>query len=496
MYIMKIDYKIVLLSLCFSFTACEDFLDLKPKDDLGAEEFFKTAEQMEAAVNGAYSILQEGDMYKNWYVFSEIPSDDTRNALSGSVTDQDEFDKFYIRTTNPYISNFWLNSYKGINRISTVLGRIDGVEMDQTIRDRYKLECKFLRGLLYFNLVRVYGDVPLILKEISISESYGYGREAKEKVYEQIIADLKEAEGLPASYSNNADVGRATSGAAKALLGKVYLTLNNYTDAETKLAEVVNSSTYALLENTAGSLNNDGYASVFDANNHNSKEAVFEVQFKKGNFGEGNSFPNTYAPENSGTNVVPVGGSGGNNVPEMDMYNAYEDGDLRRDFSMGLGYNDNRKNGEWVDARHVKKYFDTPYKDGDSNNNYPVLRYADVLLMYAEALNQNGKTSQACDYLNQVRRRGFGYQTGETSPVDIQTSDKNTFLLAVEHERRVELAFEGHRWFDLIRTNRAVEVMTSKGFKLNATNLTCPIPQKQIDVNPELKQNDYQIIPK
>ncbi|MDR2810320.1 MAG: RagB/SusD family nutrient uptake outer membrane protein [Tannerellaceae bacterium] len=495
---MKTAYKTTLLiSLCFCLMSCaNDFLDLKPKTELAADEYYQTAEQFASALSGAYATLQENDLYGDWYIFSEIPSDNTRNQLSGSVTDQDEFDKFYIRTTNPYIANFWNMSYKGINRINTILGRIDNVEISQSLSDRYKLEAKFLRALLYFNLVRVYGDVPLVLKEISISESYSFARESKEKIYEQIIADLKEAEGLPSSYAS-ADIGRATSGAAKALLGKVYLTQNNYAEAETKLAEVVNGNLYALLENTAGSLNIDGYAQVFHPDGHNSKEAVFEVQFKKGGFGEGSNFPNNYAPENSGTNVVTVGSTGGNNVPEMDIYNAYEEGDLRRDFSMSLGYNDSRKDGEWIESRYVKKFMDIPYQSGDNNNNLPIIRYADVLLMYAEALNRNGKTSQACSYLNQVRRRGFGYQTTEeASPVDIHTSDPNQFLLAVEHERRVELSFEGHRWFDLIRTNRAIEVMTSKGFKLNESNLICPIPQKQIDVNPELKQNDYQIIPK
>jgi len=493
---MKTKYIITALSLIFSFSSCSDFLDLKPKNELSVEDFYKTADQLEAAVSGAYAVLREKNMYEDWYVFSEIPSDNTRNILSGSVSDQDEFDKYYIRTTNPYLDGFWYSSYKGINRINTVLGRMEGISIDKTLSDRYQLECKFLRALMYFNLVRVFGDVPLVLKEISISEAYEYGRDPKDNVYQQIISDLKEAEGLPVSYKSDADVGRATSGAAKALLGKVYLTLNNYSEAETKLAEVINSSVYSLLENTAGSLNNDGYASVFYAQNHNSKEAVFEVQYKKGGYGTGSNFSNNFAPENSGTNVVPVGGSLGNNIPEMEMFGVYEEGDLRRDFSMALGYNDNRKDGEWVDARYVSKYFDVSYSGNDNDNNFPVIRYADVLLMYAEALNQNGKTLQACEYLNKIRRRGFGYQTTETSPVDINTSDKQTFFLAVEHERRVELAFEGHRWFDLIRTNRAVEVMTAKGYKLNESNLICPIPQKQIDVNPALKQNDYQIIPK
>ena len=227
--------------------------------------------------------------------------------------------------------------------------------------------------------------------------------------------------------------------------------------------------------------------------NHNSKEGIFEIQFLKGGYGEGSNYANNFAPENSGTNVVAVGGTGGNNIPEMDIYNAYEEGDLRRDFSMSLGYYDNRKNNEWVESRYVCKFMDVPYQNNDASNNYPVIRYADVILMYAEALNQNGKPAEACKYLNMTRRRGFGYQTTETSPVDLQTTDKAQFALMVEQERRVELAFENHRWFDLIRTGRAVEVMRSKGFSLNETNLICPIPQKQIDVNPKLTQNDYRI---
>src|SRR5690606_36925726 len=151
-----------------------------------------------------------------------------------------------------------------INRLNTILGRIDNISMDDNLKERYKLECKFLRGLLYFNVVRVYGDVPLVLKEITITESYDYARESQDKVYSQIIADLTEAEKLPKSYPAS-DIGRATSGAAKSLLGKVYLTLNNYPEAEKKLLEVITGGEYSLLENTAGSLNIDGYASVFNA---------------------------------------------------------------------------------------------------------------------------------------------------------------------------------------------------------------------------------------
>lgn len=490
---MKLKYNLIAIALLgFSFSSCSDFLEQNPQTDLSENDFYKTADDILSAVNGAYSSLQEGDIYGNWYVFGEIPSDNTRNQLSGSVTTQNEFDQFYIDTQNSMIASFWKAAYKVINRTNTVLDRIDGIEINAELANRYKLECKFIRALMYFNLVRVYGDVPLVLKEISISESYDILREPKENVYNQIIADLKEAQGLPVSYSTAED-GRATQGAAKALLADVYMTLHKYAEAETILAEIINSGRYSLLENTPGSLNIDGYKNVFSPVNHNSKEGIFEIQFLKGGYGEGSNYANNFAPENSGTNVVAVGGTGGNNIPEMDIYNAYEEGDLRRDFSMSLGYYDNRKNNEWVESRYVCKFMDVPYQNNDASNNYPVIRYADVILMYAEALNQNGKTAEACKYLNMTRRRGFGYQTTETSPVDLQTTDKAQFALMVEQERRVELAFENHRWFDLIRTGRAVEVMKSKGFSLNETNLICPIPQKQIDVNPKLTQNDYKI---
>ena len=490
---MKLKYNLIAIALLgFSFSSCSDFLEQNPQTDLSENDFYKTANDILSAVNGAYSSLQEGDIYGNWYVFGEIPSDNTRNQLSGSVTTQNEFDQFYIDTQNSMIANFWKAAYKVINRTNTILGRIDGIEINTELANRYKLECKFIRALMYFNLVRVYGDVPLVLKEISISESYDILREPKENVYNQIIADLKEAQDLPVSYSTAED-GRATQGAAKALLANVYMTLHKYAEAETILAEIINSGRYSLLENTPGSLNIDGYKNAFSPVNHNSKEGIFEIQFLKGGYGEGSNYANNFAPENSGTNVVAVGGTGGNNIPEMDIYNAYEEGDLRRDFSMSLGYYDNRKNNEWVESRYVCKFMDVPYQNNDASNNYPVIRYADVILMYAEALNQNGKTAEACKYLNMTRRRGFGYQTTETSPVDLQTTDKAQFALMVEQERRVELAFENHRWFDLIRTGRAVEVMRSKGFSLNETNLICPIPQKQIDVNPKLTQNDYRI---
>ena len=256
-------YNSIFLILTFAtgifLSGCKnEFLELAPQSQLSVESYYKTAEQIEFAVNGAYSTLQSNNMYQSWYILAEIPSDNTTNNLSGSVTDQDEFDKFYIRTTNPFTANFWNESYKGINKCNMVLSKIDGVTMDASRKDQLTKEVKFLRGLMYFNLVRIFGGVPLVTSTVQITDAYTIARSTLDETYAQIIKDLTDAETLPASYTGN-DVGRATSGTVKALLGTVYMTMKDYAKGETKLAEVVSSGKYSLLENTSGSLNITGY---------------------------------------------------------------------------------------------------------------------------------------------------------------------------------------------------------------------------------------------
>ncbi|HZH73691.1 MAG TPA: RagB/SusD family nutrient uptake outer membrane protein [Mariniphaga sp.] len=477
------------------FFSCSDFLELAPKNMLSEDVFYETPEQIEFALTGAYSILRSSGVTKNWYVLTEIPSDNTYGTPSGTVTDRDEFDNFYLRPLNPFLSAFWNDSYSGINRANKVIEELIDSDVDESLKTRYTLEAKFLRAFLHFNLVRIFGDVPLITKTVTISESYDILRTDKNEVYSQIITDLKDAAALPNSYTSQEDIGRATSGAAKSLLGKVYLTMGDYANAEIQLKEVIDSNQYSLIENsTPGTC--DGFQEYFDPDNHNNPEAIFEAQFKKGGFGTGSGWVNTFAPGASGDNVVAVGGSSDDNIPEEGMWESWDEGDCRRDFSMALGYT-NKTTGNWVNARHVRKYRDIPYANGDSNNNWPFLRYADVLLMYAECLIHSGDLTTAAEYINKTRRRGFGYQSSDVgSPADISASSKDQLLLAVEKERRNELAFEGHRWLDLVRTGRALEVLTAKGKKLNETNLIAPIPQSQIDANPKIKQNEYRIEPR
>jgi len=472
-----------LLATTMLLTACsESFLDLKPISTATSDNFYRTADDFKNAVNGAYAGLQSGGLAGNSYVFGEITSDNTVAVASGSVTDQDEFDRFYIKTTNPFISGRWNDAYSVIARYNTILDKIGPAVMDETLKNRYIAETKFLRAVVYFTLVQTFGDVPLILKPVATpDEGYTFGRTPLAEVYAQIEKDLSEAEAvLPVSYPS-ADLGRATKGAAKSYLGKVYLTQKKYALAVSKLKEVIDLGVYALLPS---------YADVFRVANKNNKESIFDVQYKSGGAGEGNAWPNSFAPQNSGNAVIAFGGDG-NNQPTTDMISAYEAGDLRKDVSVASSYTNAA--GQIIPDRFIKKYYDVPVAKNDNGNNIPLIRYADVILMYAEALNEVGYQgdADALANLNLIRvRAGLAKKTAA------DLGSQQSFRLAIEQERRVELAFEGHRWFDLVRTGRALAVLNSKKeqirlvAELTANNLVFPVPQSQIDINKDkIKQN-------
>jgi hypothetical protein len=473
---MKLRISLIILAAgLLQFGCNKSMLDQSPISTIATSNAYKTAGDFNLAVSGAYSALQSGGITTNSYVLREIPSDNSLPVASGSVTDQDEFDRFYIRTTNPLILSAWNDGYNAINRVNTILGRINAVEIEQSLKSRYIAEAKFIRGLVYFNLVRTFGDVPLVLTEIpDPNEGYTYGRNAIAEVYGQIELDLNEADaGLPVTYTG-ANIGRATKGAAKALLGRVLLTQKKFPQAAAKLKEVIDLGIYGLLDN---------YADYFRVNNKNNRESVFEIQFKSGGAGEGNPWPNSFGPQNSGNIVIAFGGDG-NNQPTNDMVAAYEPGDVRKDVTIATSYVN--ATGNTIQGNFVKKYFDVPVAKNDNGNNIPFIRYADVILMYAECLNEQGYQSggDAFRYLNQVRSRA-------RLPIRTVTEIPNqaAFRLAMEQERRVEFAFEGLRWYDLVRTDRAIPVLNAKKdiiglvTLLTPNHLIFPIPQSQIDIN-------------
>lgn len=471
----KIKFYIPIIAAFALYSCSKDFLDLQPVSSASSGSFYKNAADIKVALSGAYASLQSGGITTNNYVFGEIRSDNTYPVASGSVTDQDEFDRFYIRTTNPFVSGRWNDSYQAITRANTILEQIAAIEMDADLKSRYIAEAKFLRAYVYFELVRTYGDVPLLTKSLtsSLNEAYDYGRTPVAEVYAQIEKDLAEADpDLPATYTG-ADIGRITKGAAKAMLGKVLLTQRKFELAAPKLKEVIDLQLYDTIP----------YADIFDPAKKNGKEAVFEVQFAAGMSGEGNPWPNAFAPQNSGNAVINFGG-GGNNRPTQDLIDAYEPGDIRKDFSLATSYVNAA--GQTIQDVFVRKYRSNPAINNDNANNIPIIRYSDVLLMYAEALNEiayNGG-GEAMQYLNMIRRRaGLPAKTAADIP------DQVAFRLAMEQERRVEFAFEGHRWFDLVRTGRAIPVINSKATEINLVapineeDLVAPIPQSQVEIN-------------
>jgi hypothetical protein len=346
------------------------------------------------------------------------------------------------------------------------------------LKTRYEAEAKFLRGYFYFNLVRLFGDVQLVTTEFSDpNEGHGIQRTSASKVYEQIISDLSFAEANLPETIGAAEAGRASRWAAKALLGKVYLTQKNYASAATKLNEVIASGQFNVTANT--------YAAVFSPSTSfaANKDVILAVQYKSGNIGQGSNIWNSSIPWGVGLSNTVWGVASGTGDgyfrPTLELEQSYEAGDLRKAASMATSY----QNGSTtVQERYPVKYRQNGIVFGDADVDYPILRYADVLLMYAEALTEQNQAAVAIPFINQVRARA-----GLAARPTTLTQDETRLL--IEKERRSEFAFEGHRWFDLVRTGRYLPVMTSKGYATKEFHKLFPIPQRETDLNSSLGQN-------
>lgn len=451
---------LTLFTLC---TSCKDDLNLSPESSNSAEDFFKTQQDVEQALIGVYDALQSGGQYGlNFIYLMEVRSD---NSFSRSITNSGgefgDIELFREQPANSRLNATWSSCYQGIQRANTVLNRVNTVSIAETDMQRIIGEAKFMRALTYFNMVRIWGGVPLMTAETDDPFAYAdMPRATEDAVYELIEADLQEAISL---LPQQQETGRATKGAAQTLLGKVYLTRHRYTETVTMLQNVL--GTYSLLNN---------YADVFATANENNAESIFEIQYQSGLNGEGSAFANYMAINQS---QVSNGAVYGDNQPTPALANLYATGDTRKTVNIG------NLNG----SLFCNKYMETLSLNADGNKNFIVLRYADVLLMYAEALNEisYSANSDAFTYLNMVRERalpGAGYTTG-------QLPDQESFRQAVALERRLELAFENHRWFDLVRTGKAVETINSSTLKNGATGniqpyrLYYPIPQTQIDAS-------------
>jgi hypothetical protein len=453
---MKKQYNIFILVLLIFVSCSKEFTELAPISERNADNFYNTASDMEVAVNAIYSTLKaNGTFNQSYWILQELRSDNTFWDGTGLAEEVTVFDKFTDISTSNITEAAWTDSYLGISRANIVLSRIDDIDMDNTLKSRLKGEALFLRSFYYYNLAVLFGNIPLVLNETaSVEEGNNHTQVVASEVYSQIATDLIDAEtALPDKSS--ATNGRATKGAAATLLAKVYLTMGEAANAEASLRRVLTYG-YSLVSD---------YSLLWGVDNEYNAESIFEVDFQGGLSNQGNQFTNQFHGVLSQSVT-----SGQRNIPEQDLIDAYETGDLR--FAASID------GVEGISTGYTIKFGSTnPYNDDDASNNWPVFRYADVLLMLAEAI---GESAEAYGYINQVRARAG------LAPIDATTP--GSFVDKLLQERRVELAFENHRWPDLLRMNKAEPVMAAQGKNING-KLLFAIPQREMDLNSNYSQN-------
>jgi hypothetical protein len=487
----------IALAMCLS-SCSEDFLNQTDPTKVKVDLFYKNEEQVKQAVSGVYSQIQ--GLTNTAYLFGEFQTDNTTVDLNpsdrGGAGGWEAFEFSTVNSGNGEIANLWNGFYAAMYNCNLTLERMVNATMTDNARKEAEGQLKFLRAYMYFHLVQYFGDVIIVTSTLEIPDpAFDLVRSPQADVWAQIEKDLKEAAAaLPAKYAA-ADNGRATKGAALSLLGKSYLTQKKYAEAVTTLKEVT-ALGYAL---------NANYADNYATTKKNGIESIFEIQYMGDNdLGEWSNFEYVFAPRVSKGAVTgfPAGSNGGRNVPTNDIMAAYEKGDLRKDISLRPNF---KLDTTTYQVPYVLKYNYPHTIVNRTNSNWPVLRYADVLLMLAESINeQSGPTAEALGYLNQIRKRA--------GLADLAIADKVALRTAVLKERRLELAFENHRWFDLKRTKtpaewaafmnahgaqeRAKPTVARGNVPFNTTDYVYteneyffPLPAPQILINPKLTQN-------
>ncbi len=456
----------------------DDFLNITPPASLTESTFFRTPEDAEAASTAAYRPLLNST---NIAKITEAPIDD--NIIHN--TQGLWLDAWSIAATDALIDDVWQTQYEGIFRANVVLQKVPGMTIDQDRMNQILGEAHFLRAYYYWQLSTLFGEVPLITEaDPSDLNKAKVPKSSLAEIRAVMTSDLATAiELLPTrSMQSAANLGRATRGAAQALLGKVYLYAEDYPNAETALGTVISSGEYSLLPNFAD-------LHIVD----NNPESLFEIQFADLS-GLGTSrIVNDYPQGQGGfANILPTQDL----VDEFEVYTgpgAINGRDPRLFYSIfreGDPYDavSPTFSSAWTPSGYARKKGMFPViraNNGNLGRNFPLIRYADVLLMYAEALNENDKPSDAIEAINQVRRR-VGMPDLPTAEYPV--SNKQQIFEAVVHERRVELAFEYHRLNDLRRWGLAEAELGELGYE-SPRHEYYPIPQAELDNNPELQQN-------
>lgn len=499
-------YLLLILSCSFVVFSCSKFLNKDIKGVYSASQFYTSSNAAVEAINAAYVELTFVSATANpLWVFGDVASDDAASGNPAASPDAATIDNFSYSNTNSHLTNEWGNFYEGITNCNLVLANVPSISMDTALRSRILGEARFLRGWYYFMLVNIYGEVPVVLTPLSPAQMQ-IAQSPVQQIYEAVIEpDLMAAlKILPASYTG-ADVGRATRGAAASLLAKVYLYQQKWDSSLTYSNMVINSGQYQLM---------NLYSQDFDAFHKNNKESIFEVQMLGGQVPNvGNSLNQWFAPQVVGGYYC--------NAPNANFVNEFEQTptgvyDPRLDYTVGrdsmLWNNGQPFDSSWSpQTGYLTRKYQQPLSQapiiGQGSCDYLAIRYADVLLFNAEALNELGQITAAVVPLNQVRKRaresylydstlnGYGSVPVGLLP-DVTAVSQGQVRTAIIHERRVELGFEFHRFFDLMRyganpnlgpayVNDLINRDGITGFSY-ATKNKFPIPQSERDADKAL----------
>lgn len=459
--------------LVVSLTACNDFLDEPMKGNLNTESIYSSPEEAQLAVNGIYNA---STYFINLWRFGDVASDDAvKGGNEGDMSDLNYIIDFTASADNGILSEFWQNTYEVVSCANNVIGNVPGMtSASQTQKDNFVAQAKFFRALAYFTLVNIYGEVPLKLLPQNSPETINVPLSSVESIYTQIEKDLTDA--APSLEINPVEQGRVTRGAAYGLLAKVYLYQQKYSEALSAIANVESLDIYELEKD---------YADLFKLGSENSKEVVFAIRFLSGqNPGLGNALNQYLAPlEEMGYYF---------DAPTQDWVNCFteltEDGetDPRLDASIGRDgmpwLNDNLFQASWSPAtgylvkKHNQPLDEVPAgRKGDGGLPYIYLRYADILLMKAEAYNELHQPDLAKAPLDSVRSR--------VGLAETTAASESAMRDAIRLERRKELGFEFHRFFDLMRYGREAAQAALPSLPWGETRYYYPIPQAEIDAN-------------
>lgn len=503
----NIKYMVILLSGALTLASCKrSFLELYPEGQMNEYNYFQNTKDFQQAVVGAYVPLR--DIAKQAFYLDEMRSDNTHydyNSKDRGGLGYEQIADFMDDVSNPVTLTRYQSDYNGISRTNVILDRLAKITFSMEDADRKQIvaEAKALRAHYYFDLVRHFGGVPLHLTEVTSQNGASLPRSTPEQIYAQIINDFSAAIADLPLPKIGSETGKVTKGMASTELAHVYMTLKQF-DKALPLLQDVSKMGYDIW---------DKYDDAFNPTYKNGKESIFEVQYKDGTDGQSSDFIFKFIPNGQTLPILDisyVNTGGGWNIPTDDLMKSYEAGDKRFDASIGVIEGTYNSNTDFVASRvvsavnytppagviakyFIKKYFHKPYNlPNNTRENWPIYRYANALLMLAECLNETNQSPAALPFLNKVRfRAGLG---------NITTTDQGLLRDIIAHERRIEMAFENTRWLDLVRTDKAVSVMTAYGIKTKAMygyilpaayniapfRLLYPIPFRELQLNNQL----------